>query len=280
MLVDLLELEQLDDNRFRSDLHQTNFRKTLFGGQVLAQALKAAGNTVASRPPHSLHAYFLRPGSADLPIEFEVERVRDGGTVTNRFVKVSQAGSVIYTMMASFHCPETGLEHQRAMPGGCPAPERLRPSSTREHCPLAHTIDWINADLVEMRPCNGSLLEEAPSASSRAEVWIRSGRTLPDDPLVHYCALAFASDIGLLASAFLGHEGSLFSSGVFAASMDHALWFHAQPNFNEWHLYSTTSPWAGGARAFCRGTVYDRSGRQVASCAQEGLIRLQQVPLA
>ncbi len=267
MLAALLNLEQVADCRFRSYVHQTNFRQTLFGGQVLAQALMAAGMTVDSRSPHSLHAYFLRAGTSTQPVAFEVDRLRDGGRVSSRAVRVLQNDQVILNMMASFHNAEPGFAHQLIKPPHAPPPTDALPPDDDP------AIGWLEPELMQLRLGDQALFEEQPTEQSRAWIWARSGKPLPDIPLMHYCALAFASDIGLLASAFMQQQGHLFNGNAFAASMDHAIWFHEQPDANQWLMCTTESPWAGHARALCYGHVFDLRGRQLASCTQEGLVR-------
>lgn len=275
MLAELLELEKVDAERFITRHYQESFRNTLFGGQVLAQALVAAGNTVDERPPHSLHAYFLRAGVADSPIEYQVETLRDGRSVSSREVKAIQNDKLIFSMSASFHQKEPGFQHQHFVPYNNITPETLKNSiedTTSRHL-LRTASRAIGATPIELVPYDHAIFSKQPSAESNVRFWVRSGDHLGQRALTHYAALAFASDIGILATSLLQHNASLFEGDVFPASMDHSLWFHAQPNFQQWHQYFTSSPWAGSARALCQGALYDQSNQLVASVTQEGLIR-------
>lgn len=275
MLAKLLDLHQLDPTRFLTQTHQESFRNTLFGGQVLAQALMAAGRTVEDRPPNSMHAYFLRAGAADSDIEYQVSILRDGKSVSTRSVNAVQNDALIFSMSASFHNKEPGYQHQLQRPQNSVAPERLlkEPQNVNDMHLVKQATETLGSTPIELVPYNHSIFSKQPSDETEVRLWLRSGGPLGGHGLRHYCALAFASDIGLLATSLLGHDASLFAGDVFPASMDHSLWFHGQPNFEQWHQYSTTSPWAGSARALCQGAMYDKSGNLVASVSQEGLIR-------
>lgn len=275
MLQKLLELKDIGDNCFRSTAHQKNFRNALFGGQALAQALMAAGRTTKGIPPHSLHAYFLRPGKADTDITYHVEILRDGRSVSTRYVKAIQDGKVIFTMQASFHKAEHGYSHQASPPNHRIEPELLKSQySDTAKTHLQTHLDGIGIFPIDFIPFNLDIFEEKTSEETTAQFWVKSVQDLPDDPLMHYCALAFASDIGLLGSSLLAHDNSIFSGKIIPASMDHALWFHGQPNFNQWHRYVVESPWAGGARTFCNGNIFNYDDQHTASACQEGIIRL------
>lgn len=273
MLEQLLDLEAIGSHRFTTRNHQESFRKTIFGGQVLAQALMAAGRTVRNRPAHSLHAYFLRAGRIDSPVEYWVENMRDGNSVSSRFVRAIQEGSLIFTMQASFHKPEEGFEHQACTPSHVLSPEALLNQSPEDNENLAREFSELGVAPIDFIPYDRRVFESQASDSHSAQFWVRCRESLPADPLMHYCALAFASDLGLLATALLPHPTSLFHGEVYPASMDHSIWFHRPPTFNDWHHYLTDTPWAGGARGFCRGTLYDQQERIVASVCQEGMIR-------
>jgi acyl-CoA thioesterase-2 len=273
MLEQLLDLEAIDSQRFTTRNHQESFRKTIFGGQVLAQALMAAGRTVRNRPVHSLHAYFLRAGSVDSPVEYWVENLRDGNSVSSRSVRAVQEGELIFTMQASFHKHESGFEHQAYAPTEALPPETLREQFADANGNLAREFEHLGVAPIDFVPYSRDIFEPQASESHSAQFWVRCRENLPADPLVHYCALAFASDLGLLATSLMPHPTSLFNGEVFPASMDHSIWFHRPPTFNDWHHYLTDSPWAGGGRGFCRGTLYDQQQRIVASVCQEGMIR-------
>lgn len=276
MLEKLLDLQAIDSQRFTTRNHQESFRKTIFGGQVLAQALMAAGRTVRNRPVHSLHAYFLRAGNVDSPVEYWVENLRDGNSVSSRSVRAVQEGELIFTMQASFHRVESGFEHQTFTPTHVLPPETVRSRFVDSHGDrLAREFKHLGVAPIDFIPYERDIFDSQVSDARSAQFWVRCNENLPADPLIHQCALAFASDLGLLATSLLPHPASLFSGEVYPASMDHSIWFHRPAKFNEWHHYTTDSPWAGGGRGFCRGAMYDQQGQLVASVCQEGMIRMR-----
>jgi acyl-CoA thioesterase-2 len=262
----------------------------VFGGQVAGQALVAAGRTVPEdRAVHSLHAYFIRPGDPEVPIVYTVDRTRDGRSFSTRRVTAIQHGRAIFTLSASFHRPETGLEHQVPMPEA-PDPESLpeRPRGLRPvEIRYAGEPPWARADPPhEIRtPGHPQRSEEggAPrfrgdpgdgrAGEPRSMVWMRTRDALPDDPLVHVCAVAYASDMSLLDSVLLAHGLRWDAEGLTAASLDHAMWFHGPFRADEWLLYAQESPAASGARGLAQGRIFRRDGRLIASVVQEGLIR-------
>jgi acyl-CoA thioesterase-2 len=234
----------------------------VFGGQVAGQALVAAGRTVPEeRAVHSLHAYFIRPGDPEVPIVYTVDRTRDGRSFSTRRVTAIQHGQAIFTLSASFHRHEAGLEHQVPMPEA-PDPESL-PERSRGLRPVeiryAGRPPWARTD--------------GQAGEPRSMVWMRARDTLPDDPLVHVCAVAYASDMSLLDSVLLAHGLSWDAEGLTAASLDHAMWFHGPFRADEWLLYAQESPAASGARGLAQGRIFRRDGRLIASVVQEGLIR-------
>jgi len=280
-LVELLDLEALERNLFRG-LSRDLGGHSVFGGQVVSQALVAASRTVdATRAPHSLHAYFLRPGDMTHPIIYEVDRVRDGKSFATRRVQAIQHGEVILSMITSFHRSEDGFEHAFEMPDVAP-PDKLPdehelrvalvrqshsvPETSREAClrPLPIEIRHIRP----LDPAKANVPRE-PMQS----VWLRAAGKLPDDPVLHACILAYASDFHLIGTALRAHGHFGFSGEVQVASLDHALWFHRPLRIDDWLLYAMDSPSAHGSRGFARGLFYDREGRLVASAAQEGLVR-------
>jgi len=281
-LLSLLDLEPLEVNLFRGRSPATGLPR-VYGGQVLAQALAAAQRTVTEpRSAHSLHAYFLLAGDPAIPIVYEVERVRDGGSFTTRRVKAIQHGRAIFVMSASFQKAEPGFDHQSAMPD-VPAPEQL-PSDQDLRRQLADRLpEKIRSFL--SRPFEVRIVEVErylvrKPANPVQHVWFRTARELPDDPLVHQCILAYASDFTLLDTALVAHGKLMFDTDIQLASLDHALWIHRPFRADEWLLYAQDSPSASGARGFSRGSVYSRDGTLVASAVQEGLMRLRQVPMA
>lgn len=275
MLAKLLDLRRLDATRFLAQHHQESFRNSLFGGQVLAQALMAAGLTTDERPPNSIHAYFLRAGVADRPIEYQVTVLRDGKSVSTRTINALQNDELIFSMSASFHQQEQGFHHQTSHPKDSIPPEVLLNDvlDTSDLHLLNRASKALGSTPIDVVPYNHDIFSKQPTTASEVRLWIRSAGALPAPVLSHYCALAFASDIGLLATSLLPHNASLFDGEVFPASMDHSLWFHNPPNFEHWHQYVINSPWADHARALCQGSVYDINNRLLASVSQEGLIR-------
>ena len=273
-LLKLLDLERLEDNLFRGQSRDIGAPQ-VFGGQVLGQALVAASRTVDGRGVHSLHAYFLRRGDLNVPIIFEVDRSRDGGSFTSRRVVAIQHGQPILTMSASFQTVEPGLDHQSAMPD-TPAPETLP------------DLGEINAQLVgkvpekvqsffrqqrpfEFRAVNPPDFLNPVRRTPEKRVWFRVTGPVPEDQALHRCLLTYVSDYHLLDTATLPHGVSFMELQM--ASIDHAVWFHRDLRIDDWLLYVTESPSASGARGFARGSIYSRDGVLVASVAQEGLIR-------
>jgi len=262
-LVGLLGLETLEENLFRG-VSQDLGLPQLFGGQVLGQALSAASQTVDPvRRAHSLHGYFLRPGDPHRPVVYQVDAVRDGGSFTTRRVTAIQKGRPIFFCSASFHGEEASLDHQTEMPDVV-SPERLIESGARLARFDNHPIEFL-------------LDSEAWEAGqpARKRVWFRLRGELPDDPAPHRNLLAYSSDFNLLTTALVPHGLDFRDPSLQIASLDHAIWFHHEVRVDDWLLYDMDSPWAGGARGFARGSLYDRQGRLVASTAQEGLTRLR-----
>ena len=278
-LLALLDLEKLDDQAFRGDSPPGRIRR-VFGGQVLAQALVAATRTVSpERPCHSFHAYFLRPGDPRVPILYQVDRSRDGGSFTSRRVVALQEGAQIFTMAASFQQVESGFEHQSTMPV-VPEPETLEDDQSvllRDPELSPEIRQWVARERsFETRAVLGrgpfASSGDRPARPAMDHIWIKARGVLPDGADIHRALLAYASDVSLLDTALLPHGKSIFSR-VQVASLDHAMWFHRPFRADEWLLYSQDSPSASGARGFNRGAIYRRDGTLVASVAQEGLIR-------
>jgi acyl-CoA thioesterase-2 len=275
-LTSILDLEPLGDNRFQGRSPQIGWQR-VFGGQVIGQALYAACRTVAERQPHSLHAYFLLPGDPSIPIVYEVERLRDGGSFTTRRVLALQNGAAIFAMSASFQIAEEGYDHQLPMPD-VPMPEDLpdRDVMAREvlpNMPEAVREYYQRKRPIEIRPVEMDRYRSSEKREPRFNVWIRTMQALPDEPAIHQSVLAYASDLMLLDSSLIAHGLSVFDRGIQGASLDHALWFHRPFRADDWLLYAQDSPSASNARGFSRGLIFDRQGRLVASVAQEGLIR-------
>lgn len=279
-LREVLELEQLDTNLFRSQVNQININRTLFGGQILGQGLKAAALTVGTdRVCHSLHGYFLLPGASDIPVIYDVELTRDGGSFSTRRVVARQRSRPIFHMELSFHRIEEGLQHDVAVSGDVPDPEDLM--DVREllekfgsRLPKSAAVLASQEDLIDLRPVSPEMFMLRKQSLQRAQYWIRSASPLPDDPLSHLSGLAYLSDYFLVATALLKHPAEMMNKDVMMASLDHAMWFRSPPRADEWILVEAVSPFASGARGLTRAEMFNRERKLVASVAQEGLIRL------
>ena len=280
-LLALLDLERVEEDIFRG-FSRSAVVPRVFGGQVAAQALVAAGRTVPEeRAAHSLHAYFLRPGDPGAPIVYQVDRIRDGRSFTTRRVVAVQHGQPIFHLSASFQVHEDGLEHQEPMPDA-PDPETL--PAAGELLP-AHADRFPDPTVVDRllqarAAVDLRYVEDPPFLTAgvrrepRSQVWFRTCGKLADDPLLHVCLATYVSDMTLLDSVLLAHgRGGWAVGDVVGASLDHAMWFHRPFRADEWLLYAQDTPSAGGARGFSRGLIFKQDGTLVASVAQEGLIR-------
>ncbi|WP_067178872.1 acyl-CoA thioesterase [Microtetraspora niveoalba] len=280
-LLDLLDLEQIELDIFRGRSPEERIQR-VFGGQVAAQALVAAGRTVpAERMVHSLHAYFIRPGDPAIPIVYNVERVRDGRSFTTRRVVAIQHGKAIFTMSASFHVDEPGVAHQaRPMPD-VPAPESLPTFQQRMFDAVGDDEAWREWT-TKPRPVDFRYVSALPWEAQRDpslistenNAWFRYDAELPDDPLLHVVLAAYASDFTLVDTVLLAHGLAWGSANISGASLDHAMWFHRPFRADEWMLYAQESPWSGGARGLARGEMYTASGQLAVSVVQECLIRV------
>jgi acyl-CoA thioesterase-2 len=278
LLLDLLDLEMLDSNVFRGLSPQDRWQR-VFGGQVLGQALVAAGRTVEGRSCHSLHAYFLRAGDPKTPIRYEVDRSRDGHSFSARRVVAVQNGVPIFTMSASFERAEQGLEHQISMPD-VPPPESLKTeqewrSEIASQLPEQVRAWFLRVRPIEIRPVEPPNRFATGTYPPKQILWFRAAAPIPDTPALHQCVLAYASDMTLLDTSLLPHGYNLFSGALQLASLDHAMWFHRPFRADDWLLYVQDSPSASGTRSFNRGEVFRRDGVLVASVAQEGLVRVR-----
>jgi acyl-CoA thioesterase-2 len=275
-LLSLLDLEPLEVNLFRGRSPQSGWQR-VFGGQVIGQALVAALRTVDKRPPHSMHAYFMLPGDPKVPIIYEVDRIRDGKSFTTRRVVAIQHGHAIFTTAISFHGDEPSMSHQAKMPD-VPKPEDLPSEADIKARTLQMMPDPVRRYFererpIELRPVEFTRYLGVKSEEAKFHVWIRATGKLPDDPAVHQCVLAYASDMTLLDAALIPHGRTVFEKRIMAASLDHALWFHRPFRADDWLLYAQDSPNLSGARGFSRGLIFTRDGTLVASVAQEGLLR-------
>lgn len=281
-LVKLLALERIEENLFRGQSQDLGWH-TVYGGQVLGQALSAAVQTVPSdRHVHSLHAYFLRTGDVTKPIVYDVDRIRDGGSFTTRRVVAIQSGKAIFNLAASFQVDEKGFEHHDVMPV-VPKPDTLRTEQDLAKPHVHRFPDSMKPRAIGERPFEHrpvpsgiegehdlfSPVKQPPSRS----MWFRTVARLPDDPALHRYLLAYASDHALITTALLPHGVTWMSGGMQVASLDHVMWFHQPFRVDEWLLYVLDSPAAHGSRGLARGRVFTEDGRMVATVTQEGLLR-------
>jgi acyl-CoA thioesterase-2 len=277
-LLDLLRLETIETGLYRAKQPRTALQRA-FGGQVLAQSLIAAGMTVPEdRYPHSLHGYFVIEGRTDLPIVYDVDSIRDGGSFSTRRVSARQDGKIIFYMSSSFHREEDGFDHADPMPEGVPGPDES-PSmadvlSRLTGAPAERwTSEWGALDVryVGNSGPGGGLND--PRHPARARIWIKADGTLPSGPLLHSGVLAYASDLTLLGASLVPHGEVLGSPRVRAASIDHAMWFHRAFRADEWLLYDQVSPSASSGLGLSTARLFQH-GSLVSDVAQEGLIRL------
>ncbi|MEI2777660.1 MAG: acyl-CoA thioesterase II [Tetrasphaera sp.] len=251
----------------------------VFGGQVLAQCVMAAGRTVAEVAParriHSLHAYFVRPGDSALPIRFAVEDLRDGSSFSVRRVHALQHGKAILSMTTSFQEPADGLAHQDPMPD-VPAPEQLPPLAEAYGSLEGPKALARRRRLIDLRHVEGHLFGPPPAVAAASQhVWLRAVTALPDDDLINAAVLAFASDYTLLEVVLRRHRLGWDDPRLRVASLDHAMWFHRPARMDDWLLYAEHSPSASGGRGLGRGQMFARDGALVASVAQEGMVRVK-----
>lgn len=275
-LLNLLDLEQIDDNLFRGNNYKTPWKR-VFGGQVLSQALHAASQTVpVERCAHSMHGYFILAGDIDVPVIYQVDRLRDGGSFTTRRVTAIQKGRPIFNMAASFQKDQPGVEHQIEMPD-VPDPENVIPDLEYALELKESKPDWYRRlslpKPIEFRTVEKIDFLNPKESTPFRHIWMKAIGDLPDDKRTHQEVLAYGSDYSLLTTAFLPHMGSVDIRKMFFASLDHAMWFHKDFRIDDWLLYALDSPSASNSRGFSRGNIFNRSGDLVASVVQEGLMR-------
>ncbi len=272
---EILALLRLDDSGIDQFTGRSHFMGSpnVFGGQVLGQSLHAASKTVAGRRPHSLHALFILAGNHRLPITFEVERVRDGGSFSTRRVVALQEGRRIFVMSASFQSDEAGLSHQRPAPDSAD-PESLPSSLVQWRQRLDATDRPFMPVPVDMRVDGGGDVYHHAS-EARKKVWMKAPMRLPDDADVHESLFAYVSDFGLLSTSLSPHGIQMTNPRLQIASLDHTIWLHRPFRMDEWLLFEMDSPNASGGRGLNFCYVYNQSGELVATVAQEGLIRLR-----
>lgn len=278
---EILSLQRFDGDVFRGAAH-TRARR-IYGGQTLGQALVAAGRTVErDHQPHSLHAHFIHPGRSDLPIDYLVERVRDGGSFTTRQVRAVQDDRTIALATASFQRDEHGLAHQDMTAAPGPAPEDLPRFEDSLSTSDLGDAEWLRRLLVNVG-VEFRFPDEYPRVANRRgerlpprqRAWIRTPETLGDEPLVQAAGFAYCSDLFLLSAALPPHARHIDTPGLKLASLDHTVWLHAPFRADEWHLYEQHGYWMGGGRGISKGRLYDRGGTLVASTMQEGLLRFR-----
>jgi acyl-CoA thioesterase-2 len=277
-LAETLQLERLEVNLFRGTTPDDRPGR-IFGGQVIAQSLLAAYETVEDRVCHSLHCYFIRPGDPTTPIIFEVDRARDGGSFTTRRVVAIQHGQQIFNLAASFQVREEGFDHQAPMPAG-PGWRDLPDEREARREVMKKDPDafkgWMDRHQpIEMRSEDARTYFTGGASDPESRSWIRCRDPIGEDFRMHQVILAYASDMNLLSTSMRPHGVHWQTPGFQSASLDHAMWFHRPTNFENWHLYAQDSPSASGGRGFIRGSIYAEDGTLVCSVAQEGLIRMR-----
>ncbi|GIZ53108.1 acyl-CoA thioesterase [Noviherbaspirillum aridicola] len=273
-ILRLLQLEQLDTDRYRGQSHFMG-SPNVFGGQVLGQSLHAAGVTVPGRRVHSLHSLFILPGNLKLPIEYEVERVRDGGSFSTRRVVATQEGKRIFVMSASFQQEEEGLSHQKPMPP-TRDPDTLESSIVKWKQSASSGRRPFQPVPVDFRADHAGDIYDGHDGKPSKQVWTKSPLALPDDALTHETLFAYVSDYGFLWTSLQPHGIRMGDPRLQIASLDHTIWFHRPFRMDEWLLFAMDSPNASGGRGLCLAHVYNRKGELVATMAQEGLIRLRE----
>jgi acyl-CoA thioesterase-2 len=282
-LLDLLDLKSAAQGVFLGP-PSIDARSRVFGGQVLAQALAAASFTVKGLPCHSLHAYFLRPGKPGRPIEYEVSSMRDGQSFVTRKVMAVQRDELNLELTASFQNDDPGAGFQRTMPD-TPLPETFPSEDERLAKYLATTPPAMHERIRTKRPIEsirvgaGGGFDVAPGAGP-VRTWMRARGTLVDDPNLHRCALAYASDLGAIEPSLRAIGMSFTDAASQVASLDHAMWFHRPFRFDDWLLFVFESDSVAGGRGLTRGSVYSRDGKLVASIAQEAVMRLHEAEAA
>jgi acyl-CoA thioesterase-2 len=271
-IEEILGLEQLEVNIYRGGVFspESGFLQRTFGGHVAGQSLVSAVRTVDPQfQVHSLHGYFLRPGDAKAPTVYIVERLRDGGSFCTRRVSAIQHGETIFSMSASFQADQSGIEHQDVMPQA-PPPDDLpsfRSGGAFDDAGFAQFAEW------DVRIVPRDQVHRLPGKASQQQVWFRHTDPLPDDPVLHICALAYLSDLTLLGSAQVNHPDE--RKHLMIASLDHAMWFMRPFRADEWLLYDQSSPSACGGRALTQGKLFNQYGEMVAAVMQEGLTRFK-----
>jgi acyl-CoA thioesterase-2 len=273
-IIDLINVEPIEQNLYRGQNHDTEH---VFGGQVLAQAIAAACRTIEEpHLPHSIHAYFLRAGDWNVPILYEVDRIRDGRSFSTRRISAIQHGRAIFDMALSAQKSEPGIVHAVPMPD-VPPPEALR-GDKEVYAEYARTNPEVNRYAFRFEAIDTRQVERIPMHDKDAHppfkhTWLKTREPLPDDPALHLAMLGYMSDLDFMSTSMLPHGRNAMRENVYGASLDHSLWFHRPFRADDWLLFAKESPNAGGARGFVRGQFFNRQGDLVATAAQECLIR-------
>lgn len=276
-LAAILDVDSIGGDRFRGNSPNVS-NERVFGGQVVGQAMLAACRTVEARLPHSLHCYFIHTGDPQVPLIYKVERLRDGKSYSTRRVTAMQHGNPISAIMASFHKREEGtFDHQDKMPE-VPGPEHFTAKELSKKAVYPHLPEIVRRYYkpdrpVELRPVEIDRYVGQKIEDGRLHMWMKAATKLPDDPALHICALAYASDLSLLDAVMARYGRTLFDGRISSASLDHAMWFHRPFRADNWLLYAKESPSAQSGRGFTRGLIFRRDGTLVASVAQEGSVR-------
>ena len=275
-LLNLLTLEPIGTDRYLGQSQDLGFRN-LFGGHVLGQSLVAATNSCDGLGVHSLHAYFIRAGNTQSPIEYQVDRIRDGRSFSVRRIRAIQDNSPILIMSASFQAPESGFEHQIEMPD-VPPPESLQSElelarAVKDLIPERIREQFTSDRPIEIRQVDPVNPFKPEKKSPERYAWFRAVGTMPNSPTLNKCLLAYASDFGLMATCMRPHGVTFYQPDMMTASLDHAMWFYREFRMDEWLLYASDSPSAAHGRGFNRGNIFNQKGELVACVAQEGLFR-------
>ncbi len=270
----LMDLEARGEDRFVAPAAPER-TGTMYGGQFLAQGLGATQRTVdRDRAPHSLHAYFLRTGDVNLPVQLDVERVRDGRSFSSRAVTASQQDRELFRMTVSFHVPEAGPAFAALEMPEAPAPEGVTLTYNAFSRANGEAEDWDGeARAMDLRYVNPPIAPPGEPVLEDQRLWMRVAEELPEDPGLHAAGLAYLSDSTLIDHAVLRHGRRWQDPRLVGTSLDHAMWFHGAARADEWLLFDQTVEATGGARGLTTGRLFDRGGRLVATCLQEGLIR-------
>ena len=277
-LTNLLTLEKLDEGLYRGNNLETTWGR-VFGGQVLGQALYAAYGTVPEdRIAHSFHSYFILSGDISVPIIYQVQNTRDGGSFSTRRVTAIQKGRPIFVMAASFQLKQDGFDHQIEMPKvGVPnefMTDMEQAESIKDVSPKIYKyLKGRHQNAIEFRPVEKYPFEDFMTGNADRKVWMKTNDSKDLSLPLQHQILAYASDYDLLMTALYPHNTKVNMGKMFMASLDHAMWFHRDFDFNKWLLYSISSPSASNSRGMGHGSIFDHEGRLVCTVIQEGLLR-------